>query len=76
MSITIVSHKLIPERGIEEIILEDCHGRKLHLQAPIFGEVDIDGFLAQQIAEFESQERKISEHIRARGFDPLTREKK
>jgi hypothetical protein len=71
----ILSHKILPDRGLEEMIVEDDHGRRAHFQASIFSGPDPDTFFAQQLAEFEAQEKKLHAHIDAR-FDRETRERK
>jgi hypothetical protein len=67
----ILSHKLIPERGIEEVTVEDDHGRRAHFQCSIFSGPDPETFFAHELAEFEAQEKKLHAHIDAR-FDRET----
>jgi len=71
----ILSHKIFPERGIEEVIVEDDHGRKAHFQVGIFSGPDPESFFAQQLAEFEEQQKQLHAHIEAR-FDRETLERK
>lgn len=57
-----ISDKLIPSRGIHEVIIEDSHGRIKHINASLLSG-DPEAFIQQEIAEFVTQEAKISEHI-------------
>lgn len=66
----VISHEVYPERGIEEMIVEDDHGRKAHFQCSILNGPDPDKFFADQMAEFELQERKLSRHVK--DFKPKT----
>ena len=68
----VISHKVYPERGVEEMVVEDCHGRRKHLQASIFFGPHPDEFFQAELAEFEAQEIAIEQHMAGR-FDPETR---
>ncbi len=71
----ILSHKIIPDRGIEEVIVEDDHGRKLHLRASVLEGPHPEDFFKRQLVAFEEQEKKIHAHIDER-FDRETFERK
>lgn len=64
----IVSHMAYPTRNVEEVIVEDCHGRVQHIQVPIIGEIDHDKFLQDEMERFIQQEQKMKEHL-AQRFD-------
>jgi hypothetical protein len=66
---------MIPERGIEEVIVQDEHGRVKHIQASILSGPDPEKFIQAEIAEFAAQERKLARHKRER-FDAQTLERK
>lgn len=75
MSVRIVKHIIDKQRGVEIVDLEDDHGRKHQIQPGILDGTDVEAFIAREIALFEEQEKKISEHIEAR-FDPDTLERR
>ena len=62
----IISDKLIPARGIREVIVEDDHGRQQHIQASLIEGPDPDEFIAAETAKFQAQADKISGHIARR----------
>lgn len=71
----VLSHKAYAQRGVEEVIIEDCHGRQKHIQVQIFGGPDPDALIQKEIDEFQAQEEKLTKHLEAR-FDPKTMERK
>lgn len=72
---TILSHRFDKQRLLEIVDLEDMHGRKHQIQAPILDGFNTDAFIQGEIAQFEAQERAITEHIAAR-FDAITLQRK
>ena len=75
MSVQVTRHFLSADHGMEIVDLIDSHGRKLQIQVNILSGLDPDEEIAARMAEFEAQEKQITEHIQKR-FDPETLERK
>lgn len=74
MSVEKIYHVFDKSTASEYVILQDGHGRKLHLRVPVLRGPEPKKFIEQQIADFEQQEKDINEHIAAH-FNPDTLEK-
>jgi hypothetical protein len=62
----IVSDKLIPARGLREVIVEDDHGRQQHIHASLIEGPDPDEFIEAEMAKFQAQADKIAAHVARR----------
>lgn len=74
MSISIKRHVFVKEKALEEVVLEDSHGREHHIQIPVLSGVDPDAFIKNEMDAFAETEAKLTEHINSR-FDPETLER-